>query len=104
SIRARHHILRLDVPMDDPGGVRSRERARHLRRNIERCAKLEPPAGDLLAHGLALDEFSGDEMDVAALCGCFANLVNGDNGWMVERRGGARFLLETPQPVGVSGE
>src|SRR5262245_12375756 len=43
-------------------------------------------------------------MDVAALCGCFANLVNGDDVWMVERRSGMRFLLEAAQPISIIGK
>src|SRR5262249_22381427 len=40
-------------------------------------------------------------MDVAALCGCFANLVNGDDVWMVERRGSFGLLLKAAQPVSI---
>src|SRR5580765_348486 len=34
----------------------------------------------------------------------FPNVVNRENVWMIEGRGGARFLLEAVQPVGVRRE
>ena len=61
---------------------------------------LEPRARHPLAQRLALDELGDDEVRAVD----FADLVNGEDVRMVERRGRPRLLLEAAHAVRVCGE
>src|SRR5437588_12602918 len=54
----------------------------------------------VLAQGLALDELSGDKMTRIDL----ANLEDGQDVWVVQRRGRPRFLLKAPHALVIPGE
>ena len=99
AVGAHHDVLRLDVAMHDAGGVRGGERLGELR------ADAAPPsrsagAADQRVERLALDELRREEPAVVEL----ADLVDGDDVRVVERRSGARFLLEPANGVGLPGE
>jgi hypothetical protein len=61
------------------------------------CERLAGAALHLLPQGLAFDKLADDEMALVYL----ADLVNGDDVRVVERRSCARFLFEAPHPLGV---
>src|ERR1035438_10434119 len=83
--------------MNDAGLVRGGERAAGLDGVVERLGKGEGPSVDLLAEGLAIDEFSSDERDIAGL----PDVVDGDDVGVVESGSGTGFLSETENPLGV---
>ncbi len=90
AVRAQHDVFRLDVAVDDAGGVGGDERAGDLRRHVERFAHAEGGARQPLAQRLALDVFGDDELRAVHL----PDLVDGEDVRMIEGRGGARLLPE----------
>src|SRR5215475_11850786 len=56
------------------------------------------------ARRLPVNKFCGDEMDAPGLCLDLIDLKNGVNVRMVERRGGARLLLEALHPLSIQSE
>ena len=86
-----HDVLRLDVAMDDAGGVRGGERARHLAADVDRRCRAVCGALDDRAQRPPVDELLHDE----ELAGRrLADFVDGDDVGVVERRGGARLAQE----------
>src|SRR5207244_1687717 len=94
AVTPQHYVFGLDVPMNDPGGMRSGERGSDLRSDMDGRGGRQLRAIDSLAQRFAFDEFGGDEMLAVA----FADFVNGDDVGMIERGGRARFLLEAAHP------
>src|SRR5262252_921001 len=95
AVAAQHDVFGLDVPMDDPGLVRRRERRGDLDGDVERGYHRHLPVGQNFSQRQPFDEFGGDEMRRAVI----ADLVNGDDVRVVERAGRARLLLESEQPL-----
>ena len=60
AVRPEHHVLRLDVAMDDPGGVRGAQRGRDLNGDVERLTQREAGRGEPLPEGLPLDVLHRD--------------------------------------------
>ena len=100
AVGADHDVFRLDVAVDDAGGVRRGERAGHLPPDVdrrrERLRALDerpqrPPVDELL---------HDEELAVRRL----ADLVDGDDVRVVESRGGAGLAQEAldrcPTPRG----
>ena len=90
-----HHVLGLEVPVDDPPRVRRRERVGHL-----------DPQRHRLAHGQLTDplpqrpapyELHHDVRHALVL----AYVEDGHHVRVVERRGRPRLLCEPPPPLGV---
>src|SRR4030095_7927825 len=75
--------------------MRSRERAGHLLRHVERRIQAQWPASHLLAQCLAFDKLADDVMRAIS----FADLVNGQDVWVVERGGRFRFVFETSHAI-----
>ncbi len=80
-IAANHHVLGFQVAMDDAGGVRCRQRAADLQRDVERFRHVDPARGKPFAQRLPVDVFRGDEMHVSLA----ADVVNGQDVRMVQR-------------------
>ena len=59
--RDEHHVLGLEVAMDDAQGVRAPEGTRDLPGDVHRATELEPALGDDLAQAAALDELEDQE-------------------------------------------
>ena len=95
-----HHVRRLDVAVDDAGGVRLRQRVGDLNRV---ATSRRRAAGSFraitLIERLALDELHRDEVDAVFA----ADVVDGDDAGMVQRRGGLRFLDEAAAAGGIGG-
>ena len=90
-VRPQHDVLRLDVAMDNAGFVGGRERSRDLDRHVDRFICFHRRARQTLAQRLAVDQFTGNVVSRMI----FADLVNGQDVWMIERNDRARFLFET---------
>ena len=99
TVVAQHEVVGFDVAMRDAGGVRHTERLGHLsaqlRQRFNRAA-----FADQRPQRAPLDEFHHDE----ATGFSFADFVNGDDVGMIERGGGARFLLEAPHAISIGSE
>ena len=90
AVGADHDVLGLDVPVDDAGGVRGGERARHLPADVDRRRE-RLRALDERAQRPPVDELLDDEeLAVRRL----ADFVDGDDVGVVEGRGGARLAQE----------
>ena len=96
--RTLHHdVLGLDVAMDDPRLVGGGERRNDLFGNAENFAEIHRRTRHALSQRFAFDEFGGDEVRSVRR----ADFINRENVRVVEGRGGARFLLEKPEPIRV---
>ncbi len=85
-----HHVVGLDVAMDDLRGVRHRQRFRHLPRDADDARKRQPLRRQL-PQRLALDQLHRD----VAIGVDDAGLVNGDDVRVVEGGGEGRFAQQT---------
>ena len=97
SIRRDHHVLGLQVAMDDSGFVRLGQAVGDLRRDRQHATDRQRPVGNELPQGLALDELHAQERR----CVRAADVVHRHDRGMVERRRGPRFLLEASQAITV---
>src|SRR5207302_3731532 len=96
----QHDVFRLDVAMDYSRGVGGLQRAGHLNRHVENLRQAHSRECQGLLQGEPIDEFSGDE--VRAIC--LANLMDGDDVWMIKRGGGLGLLYEPAQALFVIGK
>ena len=83
--------------MHDPGFVGARKAVGDLGREREEAADRKRPFHDELAQRPARDELHRDVRRGLGM----ADLIDRDDVWMVQRRGGPRFLLEAIEPAGV---
>src|SRR5438034_3664455 len=63
AIRPEHHVLWLDVAIDNSRLVSGGERTRHLKRNVDSLTQLHRSARETLTQRFAFDQFAGDVMD-----------------------------------------
>ena len=73
--------------------VRRGETLRELDREIDRLSQRERLSSESLAQRLSLQQLRDDVGSAFVR----PDVVHRENVWMVERAGGARFLLESPQ-------
>ncbi len=85
-----HHVAGFDVAVDDAACVGGGEGVRNLQGDGERGAQLKRLAVHQFAHVPPFDVLHGDEVDAVR----FAEIEDGANVRMVERRGKACFALE----------
>ena len=97
----RHEeILRLEIAMNDPARVRRRETTDDLLRIIESTPNRQPSdLFDLVAERAALQQLRHDKRPIAIV----ADIVDGENVGVIKRSGSERFLLESPEPIGIGG-
>ena len=93
-----HDVFRLDVPMDDAGGVRRDERVRHLPDGVHNRRQRRPGIHKLAQHP-PVDQLLDDV--IAAVVG-LSDVVDGDDVGVVEG-GGGPGLPEEPLDVGGRG-
>ena len=103
AVAANHHVLGLDVAMDDAGSVRSRKRLRDLPADVDHRRR-RVLSLHARAQRRAVDEFLDDV--VAAVIG-LADVVDHDDVGVIEGRGGASFSKEaldgeSAVPLGVA--
>ena len=91
-------VLGLDVPVDDPFLVRRGEPRRDGDRRIRRlCVVTSAPCPEHVAQRLAMQDFADDVRRALVR----ADVVDREDVGVIQRRRGARFLLEATQAVGV---
>jgi hypothetical protein len=93
SSRRDDDVLRLDVAMDDAGGVSLFKRLRRLHANVHHLGGRQRTLRDPLGQTLAVDVWHDDEDAVVF----FADLVDRADVGMVQRRGGLGFV-DQPLP------
>ena len=94
-------ILGLEVAVDDPLLVRGRQAARDLARAYSTAFRTgSGPRG--AARAASPLRAAPTTTIRRAFVG--ADVVDGEDVRMIQRAGGARFLLEAAQPVGVGGK
>ena len=86
--------------MDHSTVVRCRQRPRDLQREFDGLALRQRPFAQSFAQRLALQQL-GDDVGRTIVR---ADIVNDEYVGMVQCAGGARLLLESPQPVRVAGK
>ena len=105
-----HDVFGLEVAVHDAGGVRRRERFRDLHQRLDRALHVDPPRVDERAQRVAGDQLhrqvvhrrEARNRGAVAHRRRLANLVDGDDVRVVERRGRPRLLHEPGQPRGVA--
>ena len=75
AVTAHHDVVRLNIPMNDSGRMRARQRRGHLQRNLYRFIYGQRRMHHMLTQRFAIDEFSSDK--VGARFG--ANFVDSEN-------------------------
>ena len=103
ALVGQHHVLGFQIAVHDPFGMGGGEAFGNLPGDRPGLPDRQGAVRDRLAERAALDELHGNPRQAVAL----ADVVDGDDGRMVERRGGAGFGFETPaaalvpdQPLG----
>ena len=92
-----HDVLGLQVPVDDPGGVRLGEPVGDLAGDVEQAPRRQRPGLQDFPQGLPLDELHRDEdRGVGG-----SDVVDRDDVGVIQAGGGARLLLEPLAPVGI---
>ena len=89
-VPGHHHVLRLEIAVDDPGFVRLGDRAGDLRRDLHDARKRQPAGGDQLVQRLAVDQLHRDVGDAFRT----SDAVDRDDVRVIEGRSDARFALE----------
>ena len=99
-VRPEHDVLRFDIAMNNSGFVCSSERTGHLDGDLNSFTQLHPSMRQTLTQCLAFDQFARYVVNRVI----FADLVNGQNIWMIERNHCVRFLLKPLETLGVAGK
>src|SRR5438132_8921223 len=97
-VATKHDVVRFDVPMNDAGLVSSRKRAGNLRGHTKRVAEFDRRTSDAIAQGLAIDVFSGYEVDGIALI----DLIDSDDVGMIQSGSRLGLLNEAAHAVAIS--
>src|SRR5262249_234520 len=100
SVRPEHDVLRFNIAMDNSRLMCGGERTRHLDGDINSFTQLHSSAHQTLTQRLAFDQFAGYVIN----CVILADLVNGQDIWMIEPYYCVRFLLKALQALGVAGK
>jgi len=100
SALGHEQVRRLDVPMNNPFGVRGIQCVGDLDSQVEQRFQFHGLGTDTMFQGYAIEKFHGDE-DLAVLV---ADVVDGADVGMVERGRGLRFALKTSQHLGIASD
>ena len=98
-VAGHHDVLGLEIAVDDARAMGLGEALGDLRGQVDGPLRLDPAAADHVVQGEALDQLHHD----VRLAERLADLVDGDDIGMVQRRGGAGLLRKPRQPIGVGG-
>ena len=93
-----HDVLGLDVAVHDAAPMRGRERAGHLRADIDRFTDGDGLTVHLLAERLPRHELGDDERTAVDL----ADVVDHEDVGMVERRGRSRLDVKAAEALGIA--
>ena len=91
------NVCRLDIAMDNAFGVGRFEAVGDLDAEVEKFGDGDGLAGDAALERLTFEELDGDERAAFE----FADIVNGADVRMIERRGGAGFAAEPFDGLGI---
>ena len=94
------NVLGFDVPMNDAREMGRIECVGNLQRRFQREFQVKGLAGDAFAKRLTFQHLHGDE----GAARVFANLINGADIRMIQRRSGARFALKALQRLRIFSE
>ncbi len=94
-----HHVLGLQIPMNNPRLMGFRQSLRHLPRVANELIVRERTVRENLPKRLPLHILHRNEGSALV----FTDLVDRDDVGMVQRRGSTGFLLESTETAGVSG-
>ena len=100
TVAPNHYVLWLDVAMDDAGGMRLFQCARHLNRDVQDFRQLHRRAAQPLSQGDAIDELRGNEVTPAFI----PDFINGENVWMVQGGSCISFLIKAAEAIAILGQ
>jgi hypothetical protein len=95
-----HDVVRFEVAVDDPLIVCRLESRRDLGSDFEDLFDREGALADSVAQGIALDQFHDKVVDFVLV----ADVKEGADIWVVERRDGPSLTLESPQELLIVGK
>jgi hypothetical protein len=93
-------IRRLDVAVDDPGTVCGLERVGNLDRERQQHVDLERAPGDAMLQRHPVEKLHHEERAAVLL----ADIVDGADVGVIQRRCGLRLAAESDQGLGIVGE
>jgi hypothetical protein len=99
-LAAHHHVLGLQVAMDQASRVRRRKPVRDLTADLQRLSQRQGPVREQIPKVLPVDELHGDERDRIRE----SNLVDRHDVGVIQRGRGAGLLLEPAEALRVCGE
>src|SRR5258706_8091368 len=99
AVAPNHYVFRLDVAMDDTGGVGLFQRARHLDRDVQNLRQVHRRAAQTLSQSNAINKFRGNEVTSAFV----PHFIDGENVWMVEGRSRIGFLIKAAEAIAILG-
>ena len=97
SVTSDKHVLRFQIPVHDSLLVCGRESLRNAERVFDRAPQRQRPRYELLPQCLSFKKFADQKRRTVV----HTNVMDSQDVRMVQRRNRARFLFETPQPVGI---
>lgn len=101
TIWGDEHVVRLDIPMDDPHGVRRAQRLGDLRAQPEGALDRQRAGGEQITQRLTLQILLHDETYAGIV---LANVVDRCDVRMIQSRRRARLLLESRHALRLSRE
>ena len=97
TLAGDHHVVGLQIPVNDPGRVGPGEPIRDPGSDLERLSRGDRSRGDQLAQGRSLDQFHGHvRLGVRP-----TDLVDRDDVRVIQGRSGTRLPLEAVQALRV---
>ena len=100
AVHGDHDVVGLEIPVDDALGMGAGKAVGDRCRDRQRSCRLERTLGEKLAERLAVDELHRDERRSVVL----VDVVDGDDGRMIERRRRSCFPLEATEPLRIGRE
>ncbi len=95
ALRVHHDVGGLQIAMHDSSGMRGRQPIGHLHRHAQGFGEPHALARNQLVERLPIDQLHHDE----GLSILFANLVDGDDIGVIQRRGGLGLLDKAREPL-----
>ena len=100
AILGHEHVLGFEIAMRDPLLMRRREAMRDVQRELDRLADCDRPGIQAVPKSRAFKQFRHNEWRAALR----ADVVHGKDIRVVQRGGGAGFLLESTEAIDVGRE
>ena len=100
SIGGDENVLRLQVAVNNSSFMRCGQSASDVHSVLDGPACWQRPSGETVSQRLTIEQFGDDEWEAVVM----ADIEDGDDVGMAQRRSGTSLLLESRQAFGIRGE